>query len=52
MTKKYNTPMLQIVSINKKDIIATSNPALNGTYTGGEVLAPDRNMFDSWNEGF
>ena len=55
MKKTYENPMLQIVSISKKDIIATSDPALTGTYSGGEVLAPDRyNMFgDSWaNAGY
>ena len=39
--KTYNSPMLQVVSINKKDIIATSDPALTTTvYTTGSVLAP------------
>ena len=43
--KKYENPMLQVVSIKKSDVIATSDPALSGTYTGGDVLAPERNMF-------
>ena len=53
--KTYNSPMLQVVSI-KNNVIATSGePQLNGTYNGGDVLAPDRfNMFgDSWaNAGY
>ena len=50
MKKIYENPMLEVVSIKMNDVIATSDPALTGTYTGGEVLAPERNMFDV--EGF
>ena len=57
--KTYNSPMLQVVSINKKDIIATSDPAvtLGGTFGGdvNEICAPDRySVFgDGWaNAGY
>ena len=51
--KKYENPMLQVVSISKKDIIATSTDApLTGTQANENALAPDRNIFDSWYEGF
>ena len=47
--------MLQFVSI-KNNVIATSGPevTLGGEFTGtaGDICAPGRNMFDSWNEGF
>ena len=57
MTKKYNTPMLQVVSISKKDIIATSDLGLynDATLGAGDILAPDRfSVFgDSWaNAGY
>ena len=46
--KTYNTPMLQVVSINKNDIIATSNLGKGNRNwnTGDPVLAPDRTIFD------
>ena len=54
MTKKYNTPMLQVVSINHNDIITGSNePQVaigSGYYTGGTICAPDR--FDDWDAGY
>ena len=54
--KTYNSPMLQVVGIRKKDIIATSDLGLyNETLNEGDILAPDRfNMFgDSWaNAGY
>ena len=55
MTKKYNTPMLQVVSISSKDIIATSNPnvSMNVTdFTGSntQICAPDR--FNDWDAGY
>lgn len=56
MTKKYENPMLQIVSINKNDIITTSDFG-SGTKNGNEACAPDRfSVFDpddSWaNAGY
>ena len=55
MTKKYNTPMLQVVSI-KNNVIATSGEgvttgaSLGNFFTGTDVsYAPDRN---SWDAGF
>ena len=53
MTKKYNTPMLQVVSISSKDIIATSNQNMNvlGDYGSGvTIAAPDR--FNDWDAGY
>jgi len=48
MTKKYNSPMLQVVSINKSDIIVTS-PLYGGstTETSGN-LGADR--FRDWED--
>ena len=57
MTKQYNTPMLQVVGINKKDIIVTSpkfTDQVAGTKGGDETtgfgFAPDR--FNDWYEGY
>jgi len=52
MTKKYNSPMLQIVSIRKKDIIATSTPALGGVFSGETILAPGQRALDDWDAGY
>lgn len=57
MTKKYNSPMLQIVSINSKDIIATSNETMGisgSAFTGGSagVLAPGQRGLDDWDAGY
>ena len=54
--KKYENPMLQVVSINKHDIIVTS-PKLAGNYdpnSGFEISAPgQRGLFDNdWYEGY
>lgn len=51
--KKYENPMLQIVSINCKDIIATSGPfESNGFYgLGVNIAAPDR-VRDDWDAGY
>ncbi|MBR3647505.1 MAG: hypothetical protein IKN59_03840 [Paludibacteraceae bacterium] len=57
MKKTYENPMLQIVSINKNDIIATSLDAYDqeAANKGGDItgfgFAPGRN-FDSWYEGY
>ena len=55
MTKNYNSPMLQIVSINSKDIIATSGEKMGmlGNYDSGTVTiaAPDR-FHDDWDAGY
>lgn len=45
MTKKYYSPMLQVVSISKHDVIATSEIGVYGDKTitnPNSVLAPDR----------
>lgn len=46
--KKYENPMLQVVSIKKSDIIATSTETLGigNPYSGGEIQAADR--FRDW----
>lgn len=52
MTKKYENPMLQIVSINKNDIITTSDFG-SGTKNGNQACAPDRfNVFDPYDAGY
>ena len=48
--KTYNSPMLQVVSINKKDIIATSLGLHNDVGYGS--FAPDQRGFDDWYEGY
>ena len=45
MKKYFENPMLQVVSINKKDIIATSELGKRGET--GTILAPElRGVFD------
>ena len=52
MTKKYDSPMLQVVSISKKDVIATSL-GINNAEGYGEFSAGRRyNVFDEWYEGY
>ena len=54
MTKNYNSPMLQVVSINSKDIIATSdvNATLGANVTEvGGILGADR-FRDDWDAGY
>ena len=54
MTKKYNSPMLQVVSIRKKDIIATSDLSIglsSGSQNNDAALGVGR-RWDDWNEGF
>ena len=55
MQKIYNTPILHIVSINKNNVIATSNLPFdlsNGSVLGNEsaIGAPDR--FNDWDAGY
>ena len=51
MNKKYNTPMLTLVSIKHNDIVTGSPLGINvGTeYSGSVIYAPDR--FNDWYEG-
>ena len=53
--KTYNSAMLQIVSINQNDIIATSGEpqVFDQNFKGGvgDILAPDRSR-DSWDAGY
>ena len=54
--KKFENPMLQVVSISKKDIIVTSEILeMSNTSFSDETKfgAPgQRNLFDEWNEGY
>ena len=50
--KKYENPMLNVVSISKNDVIATSmevNNVYNSTWT---TLAPGQRGLDDWYEGY
>ena len=49
--KKYNNPMLQVVSINKSDVIATSLNVTNEYNSTWSTLDAGR-RFDEWEEGF
>lgn len=56
MTKKYNSPMLQVVSVKKCDIICTSptsgyDPNSNVTEETG-IAAPGQRDIDSWYAGY
>lgn len=54
MTKKYNSPMLQVVSIKNNDIVtASGDPILSATdYSGGTILAPGQRGLDDWDAGY
>ena len=53
MTKKYNSPMLQVVSIKSNDILTTSTMNMLGNYGAGvTIAAPGQRSFDDWYEGF
>ncbi|MBP5221277.1 MAG: hypothetical protein J6034_11350 [Bacteroidaceae bacterium] len=47
--KKYIDAQLQVVRVNKSDIIVTSDPALGSNYKAGDVvLGADR--FRDWED--
>ena len=52
--KSYVNPMLQIVSINKKDIIATSDRSYKYVFDGdnSKILAPGQRGLDDWDAGY
>lgn len=52
--KKYNNPMLQVVSINHNDIITGSETIDFGSdYNGSDaILAPGRRGVDDWDAGY
>ena len=56
MTKKYNSPMLQVVSIKKSDIVTASPMNIYDDVTidnPNSILAPDRYYrFGSYYEGY
>ena len=52
MTKKYNTPMLQIVGIKQNDIIVTSPGSTNDEYhSAWTTLGADR-FREEWDAGY
>lgn|GEM_PF-679838 len=55
--KKYENPMLQIVSIKKNDIVTASQTIpvdSSNSYdpNAGGIYAPGQRGFDEWEEGF
>ncbi len=52
MTKKYDTPMLQVVSICKNDIIATSTLNVDTSVSVSTQFAPGQRGLDDWYEGY
>jgi hypothetical protein len=54
--KKYENPMLQVVSINKSDIIVTSPVVEVSTNaydpTKGGIYAPGQRGLDDWDAGY
>ncbi len=56
MTKKYNSPMLHIVSINSNDIVCSSPITMdfsNESVTSSmDDVGVAGRRFDDWNEGF
>ena len=53
--KTYNSPMLQVVSINKNDVIATSETMSYGlnNYNGtADILAPGQRGLNDWDAGY
>ena len=50
--KKYINPMLSIVSINKNDIIVTSQEVtISGSQNNSDALGAGR-RFDDWDAGY
>ena len=54
MSKKYYSPMLNVVSIKRSDLIATSGPfGSNGEYGAGvNLAAPGQRGLDDWDAGY
>ena len=56
MTKKYNSPMLNVVSIKRSDIIATSGEEtmnMRGNYDSGTISIGAADRFrDDWDAGY
>ena len=53
--KTYNSPMLQVVSIKKNNIIATSTVSIYSTEYDkdkGSILAPGQRGLDDYYEGY
>ena len=53
MTKKYNSPMLQVVSIKNNDILTNSPMNVLGDYNSSTITiaAPGIRDVDTWYEG-
>ena len=51
--KTYNSPMLQVVGINRNDIITGSDPKFsqNAWESGNAILGADR-IRDDWDAGY
>ena len=51
--KKYNSPMLNVVSIKESDIIATSDLGKGAKWQSGDaILAPGQRGLDDWDAGY
>ena len=54
MKKNFEQPALEVVQMNRNDIVTTSNPRGIVDPTNGalEQLAPGQRSFDSWDAGY
>ena len=54
MSKKYNSPMLNVVSIKNNDIITDSQVVKfgEGAKSGGDACAPGQRGLDDWDAGY
>ena len=52
--KKYNSPMLQVVSIKKSDIVTASESmtVFGDSDSGTITIGAAGRRFDQWNEGY
>ena len=51
--KTYNSPMLQVVSIKKSDVIETSTMRMLGNYDSNvTIAAPGQRGLDDWDAGY
>ena len=52
MTKKYNSPMLQVISIKKNNIVTASQFSVTDNLYEGVVKAPGQRGLDDWDAGY
>ena len=52
MTKIYNTPMLQIVSIKNNDIVCSSPLGYNNAYDGSSTILGADRFHDDYDAGY